>query len=58
MHVHGRGDIAQHQRNHGLVSPVEKGLLAFDDGGRDFEQGFVAAVQAFDEPARLLQVIA
>lgn len=58
MHLQGLGDIAQDQRLHGNLTMLEKPLLAHDDGLGDPQQGVVPAVQALQEPARLLQLIA
>ena len=57
MHADDFGDVVQHQRLHRLGAVREEGTLPVDDGARHFEQGLVAADQALDEPARLLQLV-
>jgi hypothetical protein len=50
----GVGDIAQHQRLHGLFAVLEEAVLQLDDLRRHAQHGVVAAAQALDEPSRLL----
>ncbi len=57
MHADCFGNVMQHQRLHGFVTVFEKAALMLDDLGGDFHQGFIAALQALDEPASLLQLI-
>ena len=51
-------NIAQHQGFHGLVTILEKAALTLHDGGSHAYQGLVTALQALDEPACFLQVVA
>ncbi|MNI29299.1 hypothetical protein D3C73_831140 [compost metagenome] len=48
----------QDQRLHGFVAVLQKAALMLDDLGGNLHQGFIAALQALDEPAGLLQLIA
>ncbi|MNE42825.1 hypothetical protein D3C80_1369740 [compost metagenome] len=48
----------QYQGLHGFIAKIEEAALVLDDLGGDLHQGFIAALQALDEPARLLQLVA
>ena len=58
MHVHCLRDVVQHQGLHRLLAIGQEVLLHFDDLGGHLEQGVVAALQAFEEPAGLGQIVA
>ncbi len=47
MHLHGLGDIVQHQRFHRFFAVFEEALLVLDDMGGHFQQGLVAAHAGF-----------
>ncbi|MCY1414672.1 hypothetical protein D9M71_301290 [compost metagenome] len=58
VHAHGFGNVMQHKRLHGFIAKVQEAALVLDNLGGDLHQGLVAALQALDEPACLLQLIA
>ncbi|MND78441.1 hypothetical protein D3C81_1563220 [compost metagenome] len=58
VHAYRLGDVMQDQRLHCFVAVIEEAALMLDDLGGDLHQGFVAALQALDEPAGFLQLIA
>ncbi|MNM86503.1 hypothetical protein D3C81_986570 [compost metagenome] len=58
VHAHRFGDVMQDQRLHRLVPVVEEAALVLDDLRGDLHQGFVTALQALDEPAGFLQLVA
>ncbi|MNP13609.1 hypothetical protein D3C76_1058960 [compost metagenome] len=58
VHAHRFGNVMQHQGLHRFVAMVEKTALMLDDLRGDLHQRFVAALQALDEPARFLQLVA
>ncbi|MNZ73153.1 hypothetical protein D3C78_915580 [compost metagenome] len=58
MHAHGFGDVMQYQGFHCLVAVVQETALMLDDLCGDFHQCFIAALQALDEPACFLQLVA
>ncbi|MNI39846.1 hypothetical protein D3C85_1184320 [compost metagenome] len=58
VHADRFSDVVQNQRLHGFVAVLQKTALMLDDLGSYFHQGFVAALQALDEPAGFLQLIA
>ena len=57
MHLQLFGHVAQDHGLHCLVTVLQESPLALDDCSCDPEQGFVAALQALDEPPCFLQVI-
>jgi len=57
MHIQCLCNGAQYQWLHRLISMLEEFLLQFDNISGNFQQGLIAALQALDEPACLLQVI-
>ena len=57
MHLHQFGYLVQDQGLHGLGTVFEEVALMLHDPGGHFHQCFIAAVQALEEPACLLQVI-
>ena len=57
MHAHRLGDVVQYQRLHRFIAVFQEAALVLDDLGGDFHQGFVAALQALDEPAGFLQLV-
>ena len=57
MHLQRFCYIMQHQRSHRFFTVFQKSALPLDDDSCHFEQGFTAALQAFDEPAGFLQVV-
>ena len=57
MHFYCFGDIVQNQWLHCFRAILEEVALVFDDFAGHFHQGFVAALQAFQKPACLLQVV-
>jgi hypothetical protein len=57
VHLERLGDVAQNQRFHRLFAVLEEVTLDLDDARGHPQQGVVAALQALDEPARLLQVV-
>ena len=58
VHADCFSDVVQYQRLHRFVSIVEKILLVLNNLVGDLQQGFVAALQAFDKPACFLQALA
>src|SRR5256885_522153 len=50
------GDVLEDHRPHVLLALLEERRLALDDGAGDFHEGFVADLQALEQPARLLQL--
>ena len=56
MHRDRFGDVLENHRPHVLVTVLEERRLALDDGAGDLHEGFVADLQAFQQPARLLQL--
>src|ERR1700704_5980489 len=52
------GDVLENHRPHVLLALLEERRLALDDGAGYFHQGFVADLQALEQPARLLQLSA
>src|ERR1700730_11846036 len=50
------GDVLENHRPHVLLAVLEERRLALDDGAGDLHEGFVADLQALEQPARLLQL--
>ena len=58
VHADRFGNIVQYQWLHGFFALLQETALVLNDLRSNLHQGFVAALQALDEPACLLQVIA
>jgi len=50
------GNVLEDHRPHVLVTVLEEGLLALDDGARDLDERFVADFQALQQPPGFLQL--
>ena len=57
MHFNHLSNIMQHHRFHGLFAIIQKALLHFNDFVCNFQQCFVTALEAFDEPFGFLKLI-